>query len=74
MAMARKGLRLDLRTAFREAIQKNNRVIRERIAVDGDDGRVQMVTLTVESVWHAPEDDPLYLVLFSDDGPSLSRA
>jgi two-component system, chemotaxis family, CheB/CheR fusion protein len=35
---------------------------------------VQMVTLTVEPVWHVPDDDPLYLVLFSDDGPALSHA
>jgi two-component system, chemotaxis family, CheB/CheR fusion protein len=46
-AMARMGLRLDLRAAFREAIQKNDCIIRERIPVDADDGRVQMVTLTI---------------------------
>jgi len=73
-AMARKGLRHDLRIAFREAVHLNDRIIRERIPVDGDDGRVQMVTLTIEPVWHAPDGDPLYLVLFSDDGLALSPA
>ena len=42
MAMARKGLRLDLRAAFLEAVEKNATVTRERIAVAADDGRVQM--------------------------------
>lgn len=73
-AMARKGLRLDLRAAFREAVQKNDCIIRDRIPVEADDGRVQVVTLTIEPVWQTPNDDPLYLVMFSDDGPALSRA
>ena len=71
-AMARKGLRHDLRTAFHEAVQKNDCIIRERIPVDADDGRVQMVTLIIEPVWQTANDHPLYLVLFSDDGPALS--
>ena len=73
MAMARKGLRLDLRAAFREAVEKNDTVTRERIAVEADDGRVQMVALTVEPVWNANGAEPLFLILFIDQGPPLSR-
>ncbi len=73
MAMARKGLRLDLSNAFREAVQKNTTVVRDNVAVDGDDSRVQMVRLTVEPVWDTTGEEPLYLVLFSDEGPALSH-
>ena len=48
LAMARKGLRLDLRTALREAIETGRTVARDGIAVEVEDGRVQPVTLTVE--------------------------
>jgi two-component system CheB/CheR fusion protein len=74
LAIARKGLRLDLRTVLREAVETNQTVTREGIAVDGDDGRVQMIALTVAPLaTHSAESDPLFLVLFSDLGPSLSR-
>ena len=73
LTMARKGLRLDLRTAFREAVENDCRVTRQRLAVEGDDGRVQMITLIVEPVAERNTDDPLFLVLFADEGPSLSR-
>jgi two-component system CheB/CheR fusion protein len=72
-AMARKGLRIDLRGAFREAVERNETVIRERIAIDGDDGRIQMTTLTVEPVRESNSAEPLFIVLFNDEGPALSR-
>ena len=64
--MARKGLRLDLRTVLREAIETGRGVTREGIAVEGDDGRVQMVTLTVEPLRRDGRSEPLFLVLFDD--------
>jgi two-component system CheB/CheR fusion protein len=73
LTMARKGLRLDLRTALREAVETDRRIVREHLAVEGEDGRIQLVTLTIEPVAERNPDDPLYLVLFADEGPSLSR-
>lgn len=73
LSLARRGLRLDLRTAFREAIENNTTVTRSNLAVDGDDERVQLVTLTVEPIPGGSKDEPLLLVLFSDEGGTLSR-
>lgn len=71
--MARKGLRLDLRTTFSEAVERNARVIREGLAVETEDGRVQLVTLTVEPLAEGDDGKPLFLVLFADEGSVLSR-
>ncbi len=71
MTMARKGLRLDLRSLFREAVETNRTVARGGAAVETEDGRVQIVTITVEPL--IDYDEPLYLVLFTDQGPTLSR-
>jgi len=73
MAAARKGLRLDLRTALREAIETGATATRQGIAVEGEDGRIQPVTLTVEPLRDRDREEPLYFVLFTDEGPSLSR-
>ncbi|HZF35790.1 MAG TPA: chemotaxis protein CheB [Candidatus Angelobacter sp.] len=66
IAMARKGLRLDLRAALREAVETGRTSQRERIAVEIDD-RVQLVDLIVEP-FGGEERDPLFLVLFRDAG------
>jgi two-component system CheB/CheR fusion protein len=69
VAMARRGLRLDLRNALREAMQTHRPVTRERITVEIDD-RVQLVNLTVEPLGdHAR--DPLFIVLFQDIGAPI---
>src|SRR5207244_5065761 len=47
VAMARRGLRLDLRNALREAMRSRRPVKRERMSVDIDD-RVQLVDLLFE--------------------------
>ena len=74
MAMARKGLRLDLRTALQEVVETGLSVTRGNIAIDGDGGRVQMIALTVTPITRADtQAEPLYLALFTDQGPSLSR-
>ena len=73
LTIVRRGLRLDLRTVLREAVENERRVVREHLAVEGDDGRVQLVTLTVEPVADRDADDPLFIVLFTDEGLSLSR-
>jgi two-component system, chemotaxis family, CheB/CheR fusion protein len=67
IAMARKGLRLDLRAALREAAETHRPVQREHLTVELED-RKQLVDLLVEPFGDR-SDDPLYLVLFKDVGP-----
>jgi two-component system CheB/CheR fusion protein len=71
--MARKGLRLDLRTVFREVVETGRTVTRDNIAIDDEEGRVQLITLTVEPLENASGSEPMYLILFADQGPLLSR-
>jgi two-component system CheB/CheR fusion protein len=66
VAMARRGLRLDLRNALREAMQTRRPAIRERVSVEFDD-RDQLVDLVVEPLGDH-DRDPLFLVLFQDVG------
>ena len=73
MNLARKGLRLDLRTAFREAVEHNITVVRQHLELEGEDARVQLVTLTVQPIVNSPDGEPLLLVLFDDEGVPLSR-
>jgi two-component system, chemotaxis family, CheB/CheR fusion protein len=70
IAMARRGLRLDLRNALREAMQTRRTAMREKISVELDD-RVQLVDLIVEPLGDH-EHDPLFLVLFQDIGPPIT--
>ena len=70
LTMARKGLRLDLRSALQEALEKRRVVSRDRIAIEIDD-RFQVVNLMVEPLPHQ-DSDPLFLVVFTDVGPMLS--
>jgi two-component system CheB/CheR fusion protein len=71
VAMARRGLRLDLRAALREAMQTRRPVARERVSVELED-RVQFVDVAVEPLGDH-DRDPLFLVLFTDVGQPVSR-
>ena len=73
LAIARKGLRLDLRTMLREAADAGRAVTRDGIAVESDDGRVQVISLTVAPAANVGGNEPLFLVLFANQGPTLSR-
>jgi two-component system, chemotaxis family, CheB/CheR fusion protein len=73
LTMARKGLRLDLRTLFREAVETGRAATRDGISVESENGRVQIVNLTIEPLGDRAAGEPLFLVLFSDHGPVLSR-
>jgi two-component system CheB/CheR fusion protein len=73
MNLARKGLRLDLRTAFREAVESNTTATREHLELEGENGQIQLVTLTVQPILNSPDGEPLLLVLFTDEGVPLSR-
>ena len=66
LASARRGLRLDLRHAFQEALESRRPAVREGVAVEIDD-HIQTVRITVEPIG-AHESDPLFLVIFSDVG------
>jgi two-component system CheB/CheR fusion protein len=72
LTLARKGLRLELRTAFREAVETGHGVSREGVAVEVETGGVQIVNILVEPL---PDggSEPLYLILFVDHGPLLSQ-
>src|SRR5262245_11333234 len=67
VASARRGLRLELRNAFQEALETRRTVVRDDVTVDLDD-RQQSVKLTVEPLGNH-DTDPLFLVLFADAGP-----
>ena len=73
LALARKGLRLDLRTMLREVADRGEIVTRGGLEVEGDEGRVQVLTLTIAPA-ASVGDEPLFLVMFSDEGHALSRA
>ncbi|WP_267425144.1 CheR family methyltransferase [Methylobacterium sp. GC_Met_2] len=65
-AMARKGLRLDLRTALREAIEGNTLVVRDGIGVELPDGRLQSISLVVKPLNTPGAIEPLFLVVFNE--------
>ena len=63
-AMARKGLRIELRAALREVVDTHKPVERERLVFDVG-GESQMINLSVEPFGES-ERDPLFLVVFQD--------
>ncbi len=71
LAMARRGLRLDLRAALRQAVETRARVTREHVEVELED-RKQFIDLTIEPF--GSQGDPLFLVLFTDVGPPFVPA
>ena len=66
VAMARRGLRVELRAALREALATGQTVERQRVNVELNGG-TQPLTLTVEPL-PARDGDRLFLVVFSDAG------
>ncbi len=65
VAMARPGLRADLRATLQQAKSTGRRVIRDRVAVQVDGG-VQMITVAVEPVTEGTER--AYAIVFTDQG------
>jgi two-component system, chemotaxis family, CheB/CheR fusion protein len=66
VAMARPGLRADLRTALHRAKETGQRVVRDRVNVQINGG-MQMVSLAVEPIVEGKEI--AYGVVFTDRGP-----
>jgi two-component system CheB/CheR fusion protein len=73
LTMARRGLRLELRSALREAMTTNRAVVKPDLPLDDEEGRTQMVTVTVEAMAERGSLEPLYLVLFTVTGPARTR-
>lgn len=73
MTMARKDIRLDLRTCFRDCVESGRAASREGVTVELEDGRIQVLTLHVEALQGGEAADSLYLVLFVDQAAVLSR-
>jgi two-component system CheB/CheR fusion protein len=66
LSMARKGIRVDLRNAMDEALERMAPATRERVQVDVG-GRSQLVNLIVRPL-PAQATEPLFLVAFEDAG------
>jgi two-component system, chemotaxis family, CheB/CheR fusion protein len=70
VAMARPGLRADLRAALHRAKETGRRVTRDRVAVQIDGG-VQMISLALEPIVEGGET--AYGAVFIDLGPATAR-
>jgi two-component system CheB/CheR fusion protein len=64
MAMARKGLRLALRSALHEAMQSRRSAVRDDVELEGGDGN-EFVRITVEPLGD-DDNESLYLIVFGD--------
>lgn len=73
LTMARSGLRIELRSALREAMQTRKTVTREHVAVVEDDNRVQVINLTIEPLVYRGGDEQFFVVLFEPVGQTLNR-
>ena len=63
-AMARRGLRLELRTVLREAMEGNRTTVRDDLEVSLPDGRIRKLSLIVKPLALAAGAEPLFLVVF----------
>ena len=72
LSMARRGLRLELRSALSEAMSSMQPVIRQRIEVEADD-RMHLVNLHIRPL-SSPGQEPYFLVAFEDAGSPPPKA
>lgn len=73
LAMARRSLRLDLLTAFREAVAERRKIVRGGIVLETEPEQVQRLTITIQPLPNRAQDGPLFLVIFADTGPQILR-
>jgi len=71
-SMARKGLRLDLRTAIHKAISTRQPVIQENVMVETH-GEIQRLNIIVRPLADAGEEAGLLMVVFQELGPAKTR-
>lgn len=69
--MARRGLRLDLRTALHKASANNEEIVHENVTVETEN-HLQKVKLTVRPLHEFGDDSDLYFVLIEDVGGGLN--
>jgi two-component system CheB/CheR fusion protein len=74
LTMARRSLRLELRATLREAMNGQRTVVKPDVPLDEDEGRVQLVTITIEPMIERGHGEPLYLVLFNVTATERSRS
>src|SRR5262249_38290939 len=72
VGMARKGLRLDLRTAIHKAVKTGQQVVHENIAVETN-GDVQAINLVVRPLGDLTDEPRLFLLVCPELGPSGTR-
>ena len=71
LSMARKGLRLDLRSALSEAMETMRPVMRQHVEVEVDD-RLHLINLHVRPL-PSPGHEPCFLVAFEEVGPPRAQ-
>ncbi len=74
LELARKGLRLDLRTALHKAVTSKETITHENITVETGDSLVQRINLKISPMVELGEDSNLFLVVFQDVGAPFSPA
>ncbi|MBZ9936972.1 PAS domain-containing protein [Mesorhizobium sp. BR1-1-16] len=74
LSMAKKGLRLDLRAALRQAVETKATAIRKNVVLDGETEQSQQIDLTVEPLSDRSMQEPLFLVLFEPSGQPVMQA
>src|SRR5262245_17106670 len=72
VGMARKGLRLELRTAIHKAVKTGEAVVHEKVAVETN-GDIQQINLIVRPLAELGHDPGLYIVVFQEIGLPKSR-
>ena len=72
LELARKGLRLDLRTALHKATASKTPVTHENITVETGDDLVQRINLKIRPMLELGDDSGLFLIIFQDVGKTFS--
>ena len=70
-SLARRGLRLELRTAIQAAVKTQKTVVRERVSIKFD-RQIQFVNLIVRPLTKIEDDDRLLMIIFQDVSSSIS--
>jgi two-component system CheB/CheR fusion protein len=69
VSMAHKDLRLELRSALRQALQTGQTAARENVGFETENHSIERVSLVVEPLLERERGPPEFLVVFKDSGP-----